>query len=50
MSSHSTLPPASEIALAHSHQVQQAIRDEINNAGNWISFAQYMNCALYAPA
>lgn len=49
MSSHSTLPPASEIALAHSHQVQQAIRDEINNTGNWISFAQYMNCALYAP-
>ncbi len=49
MPSHSTLPPASEIALAHSHQVQQTIRNEINSAGGWISFAQYMNRALYAP-
>ncbi len=49
MTPHSTLPPASETALAHSHQVQQAIRNEINSANNWISFAQYMNLALYAP-
>jgi len=49
MSSHSTLPPASEIALAHSHQVQQTIRNKIDSASGWISFAHYMDRALYAP-
>jgi len=49
MSLHPTLPPASEIALAHSHAVQTLIRDEICAAGGWISFEQFMNLALYAP-
>ena len=49
MSLHATLPPASEIALAHSHAVQTLIRDEIHAAGGWIPFEQFMNLALYAP-
>lgn len=49
MSLHATLPPASEIALAHSHAVQTLIRDKIHAAGGWIPFEQFMNLALYAP-
>ncbi|MBK6957904.1 MAG: SAM-dependent methyltransferase [Nitrosomonas sp.] len=49
MSLHAALPPASEIALAHSHAVQTLIRDKIYSAGGWISFEQFMNLALYAP-
>jgi len=49
MSLHATLPPASEIALAHSHAVQTLIRDKIYSAGGWISFEQFMNLSLYAP-
>lgn len=49
MSLYATLPPASDIALAHSHSVQAAIRDEIRAAGGWIPFEQFMNLALYAP-
>ncbi|MBP6057696.1 MAG: SAM-dependent methyltransferase [Nitrosomonas sp.] len=49
MSLHATLPPASEIALAHSHSVQMMIRDKIRAAGGWMSFQQFMDLALYAP-
>lgn len=49
MSLHATLPPASEIALAHSRSVQTMIRDKIHAAGGWMSFEQFMNLALYAP-
>jgi len=49
MSLHSTLPPASETALAHSHAVQKLIQNEITQTGGWISFDQFMNLALYAP-
>lgn len=49
MSLHSTLPPASETALAHSHAVQKLIQNEIIKAGGWISFDQFMNLVLYAP-
>ena len=49
MSLHATLPPASDIALAHSHALQAMIRDKIHAAGDWISFEQFMNLALYAP-
>jgi len=49
MSLHAALPPASKIALAHSHAVQTLIRDKIYSAGGWISFEQFMNLALYAP-
>jgi SAM-dependent MidA family methyltransferase len=49
MSSHATLPPAGEIALAHSHVVQTMIQDRIRAAGGWIPFEQFMNLALYTP-
>lgn len=49
MSLHATLPPASEIALAHSRSLQTMIRDKIHAAGDWMSFEQFMNLALYAP-
>ena len=41
------LPP-SEIALTHSRLVQGMIREKIAAANHWISFADYMNLALYA--
>lgn len=46
---HATLPPPSDIALAHSRSVQTMIRDKIHAAGGWISFEQFMNLALYTP-
>ncbi len=49
MSLHATLPPASEIALAHSRSLQALIRDHIQASGGWIPFDQFMNLALYAP-
>ena len=49
MSLHATLPPPSDIALAHSRSVQTMIRDKIHAAGGWISFEQFMNLALYTP-
>jgi SAM-dependent MidA family methyltransferase len=47
MSAH--LPRPSPEALAHSEAVTRRIRDEIDAAGGWISFARYMELALYAP-
>lgn len=49
MFSPEVLPPASEIALKHSHSLQIMIRDSIIAAGGWIPFEQFMNLALYAP-
>ena len=49
MSLHATLPPPSDIALAHSRSLQTMIRDKIHAAGGWISFEQFMNLVLYAP-
>ena len=46
---HATLPPPSDIALAHSRSLQTMIRDKIHAAGGWISFEQFMNLALYTP-
>jgi SAM-dependent MidA family methyltransferase len=43
------LPVPNEIALQHSHALQQIIRTEIVTCGGWISFARYMELALYAP-
>lgn len=45
----STLPACSEIALAHSQKLVTVIRDEIESAGGWISFARFMELALYQP-
>ncbi len=44
-----SLPIPSKAALLHSRAVQELIRAEIVAAGGWISFARYMELALYAP-
>ncbi|MFM9882502.1 MAG: class I SAM-dependent methyltransferase [Burkholderiales bacterium] len=44
------LPEPSPDARAHSQRVVVHIRDRITAAGGWISFADYMSEALYAPA
>ncbi len=44
------LPQPSPEALEHSRRVAAHIRDRIDAAGGWISFADYMSLALYAPA
>ncbi len=37
------------MALAHGQAVSERIRAELSRAGGWISFARYMELALYAP-
>ncbi|PSJ17943.1 class I SAM-dependent methyltransferase [Nitrosomonas supralitoralis] len=49
MSLYTTFPSPGESALAHSHSVLTMIREQILASGEWISFEQYMNLALYAP-
>ena len=44
-----SLPTPTPEALRHSRTVQELIRAEIAAAGGWISFARYMELALYAP-
>jgi SAM-dependent MidA family methyltransferase len=44
-----SLPIPSEAAFQHSRAVLELIRAEIAAAGGWISFARYMELALYAP-
>jgi SAM-dependent MidA family methyltransferase len=44
-----TLPEPSPEARAHSTRVAARIKTEIEAAGGWISFARYMELALYAP-
>ena len=43
------LPEPSPDARAHSDRVAERIRAEIAASGGWISFARYMELALYAP-
>jgi SAM-dependent MidA family methyltransferase len=43
------LPSPTPDALAHSQRVAAHLRSLIQHAGGWISFAQYMEAALYAP-
>lgn len=43
------LPEPDADARAHSARVAAHIADEIAAAGGWISFARYMELALYAP-
>jgi SAM-dependent MidA family methyltransferase len=43
------LPQPSPDALAASHTLTQLIADEIARHDGWISFARYMELALYAP-
>ena len=44
-----SLPAPSPEAMQHSAGMVQHIRDEIAASGGWISFARYMELALYAP-
>jgi SAM-dependent MidA family methyltransferase len=44
-----SLPPADAVSLAHSERVAGCIRQAITDAGGSISFAEYMQLALYAP-
>jgi len=48
-SSSAFLPAPAPEALAHSRRLLDHIRAEIAAAGGWISFARYMELALYAP-
>lgn len=43
------LPEPSSDALSASHALQHLIVDEIRRHDGWISFARYMELALYAP-
>ncbi|KVW92738.1 class I SAM-dependent methyltransferase [Thiobacillus denitrificans] len=43
------LPAPTPDALAHSQRVTAHLRALIDDAGGWISFAQFMEAALYAP-
>ncbi|MHB1083922.1 MAG: class I SAM-dependent methyltransferase [Thiobacillus sp.] len=43
------LPAPSPDTLAHSQRVVAHLQSLIRQAGGWISFAQYMEAALYAP-
>lgn len=45
----SQLPAPAPDAAAHSDRVRAAIAGAIAAAGGWISFARYMELALYAP-
>lgn len=45
-----SLPPPSAAALAHSEQLSALIRRDIASRGGWITFARFMELALYAPA
>jgi len=42
-------PPPSTEELRHSQRLAQRIHEEIAATGGWISFARYMELALYAP-
>lgn len=45
----SSLPSPSPEALVHSARLATVIREEIGNAGGWLSFDRFMSLALYAP-
>jgi SAM-dependent MidA family methyltransferase len=49
MPSHPTLPAPSPDAAEHSAHLVEFIRRDIAAKGGWISFARYMELALYAP-
>src|SRR5712675_1867857 len=43
------LPEPTPDAREHSNRVAEHVRSEITASGGWISFARYMELALYAP-
>lgn len=46
---HTTLPEPDPVATAHSARLLDRVRSEIVTAGGAISFARFMDLALYAP-
>lgn len=44
-----SLPQPSPEALAHSERLTSLLTAEIDRAGGWLSFARFMELALYAP-
>ena len=44
-----SLPVPEGAALAHSQACAEMLRAEINKAGGWLSFARFMELALYCP-
>jgi SAM-dependent MidA family methyltransferase len=44
-----TLPVPEATALAHSRACKAMLKEEIVKAGGWLSFARFMELALYAP-
>lgn len=43
------MPEPGPDPLAHSHALQRLIAQDIERSGGWISFARYMDLALYGP-
>lgn len=44
-----SIPAPTPVAARHSEHLTDAIKKQIDAAGGWISFARYMELALYAP-
>ena len=49
LSAETSLPPPSPEASAHSQKLAEHIAESIAAEGDWITFARYMELALYAP-
>ncbi len=49
MTNSASLPPPGADALAQSDRLGALLRGELEAAGGWMSFARYMELALYAP-
>lgn len=45
----SALPIPSQALLAYSQQLSDLVQKQINNSGGWITFAEFMQMALYTP-
>ena len=43
------LPQPDAAALTHSEQLVAHIREQVEAAGGWLPFSEYMDLALYAP-
>jgi SAM-dependent MidA family methyltransferase len=49
MTAQATLPPTSNDAETHGERVSAYLQDAIGASGGWLSFARFMQIALYAP-
>src|SRR5512145_1144575 len=49
MSVATELPALTPDEAGHSARLEARVREEISRAGGWISFARYMQLALYEP-